>query len=177
MALFGDVGQFFEKAGKGLANMVGAGSPQEVADLPYLEQQKQLIDALIRRGSGQTPSLAEAASQQALQKALANTASALGSEAGLNPAQRAMLATQAGNQAQTDIAQQAMLGRLQEQQMAEQQLGETIGQAQSAAMGRQQQISQNYNQMMANRANLFGNIAQAGAKIATAGKTTPPGMG
>jgi hypothetical protein len=44
-------------------------------------------------------------------------------------------------------------------------------------MGRQQQISQNYNQMMANRANLFGNIAQAGAKIATAGKATPPGMG
>lgn len=113
------------------------GKGENIVD-PYAGDKAALIAQLKARANGSTPSLAEAQTNKNLGMALNNQVSAIRSAPGLNPALQARLASQAGQQAATDIAQQGTVAKLAEQDANTAQLSNLITGASAQEMNRQQ---------------------------------------
>lgn len=142
-----------------------SGAPTAGA-LPYMSAQNDLIKRLQDRATGVAPSLAEAQTNKNINMAYHNQLSALNTDNGMNAAQRAMLAGQAGQQAQTDIAQQGTMARLAERDNADNAIGSQI----LGAQGQQQQSNQldaaNYNASQARNTQLISGIGSAATTAA-----------
>lgn len=94
-------------------NMVNATQSDQTRN-----QNQQLIRALQAQASGQAPSMAQMQLQQATQQNIANTAGQIGSTRGMNPALQARLIAQQGAAQNQNMAGQAAMARVQEQQGA-----------------------------------------------------------
>ena len=106
-------------------------------------QRQGLIRQLQQQAAGRGPSIAEAQLKQAQDRNLAQQLGAAAAQRGGNAAaQQRQLARQQATSGQ-DLAQQAMIARMQEQQQAQQQLGQLTGQDQQMAG----QLQQRYLQM------------------------------
>lgn len=158
MSLFGSIG-------KTIGGVLGLseGKGENISNA-YSADQADLIAKLKARASGTMPSLAEAQTKKNMGDVLNNQVSAIRSAPGLNPALQARLATQAGQQAATDTAQQGTIAKLAEQDAAYGQLG-------SAVMGAgNQDITRQANEGTAqnNRFDRFGKIASgAGSAVSS----------
>jgi len=159
---------FFDTIGQ----IIGTSDAPQVAPLAYQSQQQELIDRLRARANGTTPSLAAFATNANQGNALNNTMAQLNSSSGLNPALQARLAAQAGQQNQSDIAQQGTAAQMQEQQQADQALGNQILGAQGSSLA-QSTADVNAQNAQANRlAGLLGAGGQAA--VAFANKPSAP---
>lgn len=101
------------QAGTFNPNMVNASQSDQTRN-----QNQALIQALQAQASGQAPSLAQMQLQQATQQNIANTAGQIGSTRGMNPALQARLIAQQGAAQNQNMAGQAAMARVQEQQGA-----------------------------------------------------------
>lgn len=130
------------------------------------QQQGQLAQMLMQQAQGQGPSVSGQQLQNALQQQQAQTNALMGSaRGGVNPALLMRQAQMAQSGAAQQAASQAALGRIQEQQGAQQSLGSVLGQTRGQdiqnALG-QQQIAQGYGQMGLSAANdILGSQMQA----------------
>lgn len=100
----------------------------------FRQGQSQLAQQLMQQAQGQGPSIAAAQMQAGMDQAMQNQMAGLASQRGMNAGLAGRLVAQQGADQQAKIAQQAGLMRLQEQNQAQQQLGQAL------AQGRQQDI-------------------------------------
>lgn len=151
----------FDSIGGALGLKKGKG---ESINNPYRLQQEGLINQLQARASGFEPSMEEEKTKQNLGRALGGTVSAIRSSPGLNPALQARLASQAGQQAQTDIVQQGTLARLAEKDQATNSLTSALFGISGQEMQRQQAEGQAEGQRM----DRFGKVMSGAGTAAVA---------
>ena len=99
-------------------------------------QEQALANQLNMQSQGQGPSVAQTVAQQQAGQNLQNQMAMLGSQRGsTNPALAQLAAQQAGANAQQQAAQQAVLGRTQEELSAQQSQGQLLGAMNGQATG------------------------------------------
>lgn len=136
-------------------------------------QEQGLANMLAQQAMGQGPSLAQAQFQRDLNQSQAASASAIGSQKGINPALASRLITQQTAASNQDAVTRAALQRAQEQFAAEQGLGSVLGTMGGQQLGQQQNTLQGLSQAgqlqgaagqlgLAQQQNQIGALGQAG---------------
>ena len=154
--------------GKDQLGMLGTGRP-DVRGSIFEQNQANLVNLLEQRARGEGDSLAALQAQEAQERGLAQTMSAIQSVPGLSAALRARLAQQAQQESASDLARQEQVGRLAEQEGAQQAL------VQALASARGQDISQE--QMRVGAFERAADRRSAFAKDLIGGATQLFGMG
>jgi len=106
-------------------------SPQD----QFRQGQSALATQLMQQAQGQGPSVAGAQLQAGMDQAMQNQMAALASQRGMNAGLAGRLVAQQGADQQAKLAQQAGLMRLQEQNQAQQQLGQALAQGRAQDIG------------------------------------------
>jgi hypothetical protein len=115
----------------------------------YEDNQSRLIGQLQQQADGNGPSLAQAIADQQRQQGLAQMMAQQASMRGVNPALAARSNQMAAANLQANLGQQAQVGRLQEQQMAQGNLAQALAQARGQDL-QFQGLDQNYNTSIGN---------------------------
>jgi len=98
---------------------------------PYRTKQLALADALERQARGEGPSLAQLQLQAAGDRLIANQRAVIASQRGVNPGLALRTASRGAGDLGAQLAQQAVIARLQEQRSAQEQLGAVTASGQS----------------------------------------------
>jgi hypothetical protein len=115
----------------------------------YEDNQSRLIGQLQQQADGNGPSLATALANQQRQQGLAQMMAQQASQRGVNPALAARSNQMAAANLQATLAQNAQVGRLQEQQNAQGNLAAALAQARGQDL-QFQGLDQNYNTSIGN---------------------------
>lgn len=176
MGLFGGLGNIAGTAlnigslgliGKGPASKALGFEARPVAELAYANEQADLIKELQRRMQPGQPSMADIATQQNVQQGLGATLGAINSARGTSPALRARLGAQASQDAQSEIARQGVLAKMQEENQNIANIANVIQGAQSAQMGREKMIADAQSAADNRKWQAIGGAGQALTGIAT----------
>lgn len=110
----------------GFKNMFGFERYQDRSG-PFEQRSQDVANMLYRRATGQSPSLAEMQTRQALEDNLQNTITGIKSGSGVSPALRQRQISRAQERAGTQIARKGMEARLAEQMGTERTLASLMG--------------------------------------------------
>jgi len=160
--------------GKDRLGALGTGRP-DVRGSIFEQNQANLINLLEQRARGEGQSLAALQAQEAQERGLAQTMSAIQSVPGLSAALRARLAQQAQQESASDLARQEQVGRLAEQEGAQQALIQALASARGQDISQEQMRVGAFEKAGERRSKLAQEMISGAANVI--GAKAKPGMG